>query len=175
MKWALSISREYWVYWTLLAKNLEISDFWVLVWGIETFHRSKFSPATGVTFLLLNLVGFSFHWNMYVSFIGLRLVKTKSTLINRTRLWTKGQSAGYPQKPKLKSLPILSSVSTLVNCRLGVLLSKDSPLQRCPKFTLVPVFYPSTEIHGCVLLSSRPLFSLMDPKTPTLTPVLRMW
>jgi len=44
----LSISREYWVYWTLLAKNLEISDFWVWVWGIETFHRSKFSPATGV-------------------------------------------------------------------------------------------------------------------------------
>jgi len=33
---------------TLLAKNLEISDFWVWVWGIETFHRSKFSPDTGI-------------------------------------------------------------------------------------------------------------------------------
>ena len=34
---------------------------------------------------------------MYVSFIGLRLTKTSLTLINRTRLRTKGQSAGYPQ------------------------------------------------------------------------------
>jgi len=33
---------------------------------------------------------------MYVSFIGLRLTKTSLTLINRTRLRTKGQSAGYP-------------------------------------------------------------------------------
>jgi len=35
--------------------------------------------------------------DMYVSFIGLRLTKTSLTLINRTRLRTKGQSAGYPQ------------------------------------------------------------------------------
>jgi len=35
--------------------------------------------------------------SMYVSFIGLRLTKTSLTLINRTRLRTKGQSAGYPQ------------------------------------------------------------------------------
>jgi len=34
---------------------------------------------------------------MYVSFIGLSLTKTSLTLINRTRLRTKGQSAGYPQ------------------------------------------------------------------------------
>jgi len=34
---------------------------------------------------------------VYVSFIGLRLTKTSLTLINRTRLRTKGQSAGYPQ------------------------------------------------------------------------------
>jgi len=34
---------------------------------------------------------------MYVSFIGLRLTKTSLTLINRTRLRTKGQSAGYAQ------------------------------------------------------------------------------
>ena len=34
---------------------------------------------------------------MYVSFIELRLNKTSLTLINRTRLRTKGQSAGYPQ------------------------------------------------------------------------------
>ena len=34
---------------------------------------------------------------MYVSFIGLRLTKTSLTLIKRTRLRTKGQSAGYPQ------------------------------------------------------------------------------
>ena len=35
--------------------------------------------------------------HMYVSFIGLRLTKTSLTLINRTRLRTKCQSAGYPQ------------------------------------------------------------------------------
>ena len=40
---------------------------------------------------------FGFWFIMYVSFIGLRLTKTSLTLINRTRLRTKGQSAGYPQ------------------------------------------------------------------------------
>ena len=39
---------------------------------------------------------------MYVSFIGLRLTKTSLTLINRTRLRTKGQSAGYPQAQIVK-------------------------------------------------------------------------
>ena len=39
----------------------------------------------------------SFRFHMYVSFVGLRLTKTSLTLINRTRLRTKGQSAGYPQ------------------------------------------------------------------------------
>ena len=34
---------------------------------------------------------------VYVSCIRLRLTKTSLTLINRTRLRTKGQSAGYPQ------------------------------------------------------------------------------
>jgi len=34
---------------------------------------------------------------MYVLFIGLRLTKTSLTLINRTRLRTNGQFAGYPQ------------------------------------------------------------------------------
>ena len=37
------------------------------------------------------------YFYMYVSCIGLRLTKTSLTLINRTRLRTKGQSAGYPQ------------------------------------------------------------------------------
>ena len=45
-------------------------------------------------------------------------------------------------------------------------LSKDKPLQRCSKFALVPVFYPSAKIHSCVLLSSYPLSPLMDPKSP---------
>jgi len=36
-------------------------------------------------------------FGVYVSFIRLRLTKTSLTLINRTRLRTKGQSAGYPQ------------------------------------------------------------------------------
>ena len=35
--------------------------------------------------------------SLYVSFTGLRLTKTSPTLIDRTRLRTKGQSAGYPQ------------------------------------------------------------------------------
>ena len=35
--------------------------------------------------------------NVYVSFIGVRSTNTSLTLINRTRLGTKGQSAGYPQ------------------------------------------------------------------------------
>ena len=43
--------------------------------------------------------------------------------------------------------------------------SKDDPLQRNSKFTLVPVFYPCAKIHSCVLLSSRPLSPLMDPKS----------
>ena len=41
------------------------------------------------------------HIHMYVSFIGLRLTKTSLTLINRTRLRTKGQSAGYPHVTRL--------------------------------------------------------------------------
>jgi len=45
--------------------------------------------------------------------------------------------------------------------------SKDNPLQRCSKFSLVPVFYPSTKLHSCVLLSSLPLSLLMDPKSPS--------
>jgi len=49
---------------------------------------------------------------MCVSFIGLRLTKTSLTLINRTRLRTKGQSP-VTLKPKLESLPILSSVEHL--------------------------------------------------------------
>ena len=36
-------------------------------------------------------------YHMYVSFIGSRLTKRRLTLINRTQLRTKGQSAGYPQ------------------------------------------------------------------------------
>jgi len=39
----------------------------------------------------------SVYMHMYVSFIGLKLTKTSRTLINRTRLRTKDQSAGYPQ------------------------------------------------------------------------------
>ena len=99
---------------------------------------------------------------MYVSFIGLRLTKTSLTLINRTRFRTKGQST-VTLKPKLESLPILSSVehlSELYPC--SPTRSKDNPLHCCSKFTLVPVFYPSAKIHSCVLLSS-----LMDPKSPS--------
>ena len=53
--------------------------------------------------------------NLYVCIvyrIEINLKNLKTTLINRTLLRTKGQSAGYPQA-KLKSLPILSSVERL--------------------------------------------------------------
>jgi len=81
------------------------------------FSPSKNSPATGVKHpsvqiyqehVILIEILVPVHNNetkqtglikrsMNVSFIGLRLTKTRLTLINRTRLRTKGQSAGYPQ------------------------------------------------------------------------------
>ena len=54
-------------------------------------------PATTVTPLVSSNMFWNFEKALYVSFIGLRLTKTSLTLINRTRLRTKGQSAGYPQ------------------------------------------------------------------------------
>ena len=49
LKWVLSISRDYWVYLDNTLQSFEIWEFWGEFWGIETFYRSKFSPATGVT------------------------------------------------------------------------------------------------------------------------------
>jgi len=48
MKWVLSISRDYWVYLDMTLRHFKICEFWGEFWGIETFDRSKFSPATGV-------------------------------------------------------------------------------------------------------------------------------
>ena len=45
MKWVLSISRDYWGWPDVTLQCFEIWEFW----GIKTFYRSKFSPATGVT------------------------------------------------------------------------------------------------------------------------------
>jgi len=42
----VSISRDYWV-WTW--QSFKIWKFWGEFWEIETFYRSKFIPATGVT------------------------------------------------------------------------------------------------------------------------------
>jgi len=39
----------------------------------------------------------STHLFLYVPFIGLSLIKSRLTIINRTRLWTKCQSAVYPR------------------------------------------------------------------------------
>ena len=39
------------VYLDITFKSFEILQFWGELWKIETFHRSKFSPATGVTAL----------------------------------------------------------------------------------------------------------------------------
>ena len=49
MKWVLSISRDYWVYLDITLQSFKIWEFRGEFWGIETFYRSKFSPATGVT------------------------------------------------------------------------------------------------------------------------------
>ena len=48
MKWVVSISRDYWVYLDITWESFKIWEFWGEFWGIETFHRSKFSRATGV-------------------------------------------------------------------------------------------------------------------------------
>ena len=49
MKWVASISRDYWIYLDITCQSFKIWEFWGEFWGIETFHRSKFSPATGVS------------------------------------------------------------------------------------------------------------------------------
>jgi len=46
MKWVLSISRDYWVYLHITLQSFKIWEFWGEFWGIETFHQSKFSPAS---------------------------------------------------------------------------------------------------------------------------------
>jgi len=56
VKWVLSISRYYWVYLDITLQSFKIWEFWGEFWGIETFHRSKFSPAIGVT---------ERHWNWF--------------------------------------------------------------------------------------------------------------
>jgi len=48
MKFVLSISQDYWVYLDITLQSFKIWEFWGEFWGIETFYRSKFSPATGV-------------------------------------------------------------------------------------------------------------------------------
>jgi len=48
MKWVLSFSRDYWVYLDITLQSFKIWEFWGEFWRIETFYRSKFSPATGV-------------------------------------------------------------------------------------------------------------------------------
>jgi len=48
MKWVVSISRDYWVYLDITWQGFKIWEFWGEFWGIETFHRSKFIPATWV-------------------------------------------------------------------------------------------------------------------------------
>ena len=56
MKWVASISRDYWIYLDITCQSFKIWEFWGEFWGIETFHRSKFSPATGVSKLASKLI-----------------------------------------------------------------------------------------------------------------------
>ena len=67
---------------------------------------------TGVTLFTLATPGNLFVLLMYVSFIGLRLTKTRLTLINRIQLKTKFNLT-VTLKPKLTSLLILSSFERL--------------------------------------------------------------
>ena len=113
---------------------------------------------------------------MYVSFIGLRLTKTSLTLINRTRLRTKGQSAGYPQA-KIGFTSFYSASSTLVSSSLAVLLEVKTThssavlslhLSQCfftlPLKSMLAFFFP----HA-------PCPPSWIPSLPAiLTPVLRM-
>jgi len=52
MKWVLSISRDYWVYFDITVQSFKMWEFWGELRGIETFYWNKFSPATGVTTVL---------------------------------------------------------------------------------------------------------------------------
>ena len=56
-----------------------------------------FRPIYEIKPFLLLLFYFLLYVFIYGWLIGLRLTKTSLTLINRTRLRTKGQFAGYPQ------------------------------------------------------------------------------
>ena len=49
MKWVVSISRDYWVYFDITLQSFKIWEFWGEFWGIKTLYWSKFSPATGVS------------------------------------------------------------------------------------------------------------------------------
>jgi len=55
MKWVASISRDYWIYLDITCQSFKIWEFWGEFWGIETFHRSKFGPATGIMTYILNI------------------------------------------------------------------------------------------------------------------------
>jgi len=48
MKWVVS-TQDYWVYLDITWQSFKIWEFWGEFWEIETFHQSKFSPATGVS------------------------------------------------------------------------------------------------------------------------------
>jgi len=48
LKWVVSISRDYWIYFDIIWKSSKDSEFWEKVPRIGTFSSSKFSPATGV-------------------------------------------------------------------------------------------------------------------------------
>ena len=90
LKWVLSISRDYWVYLEITLQRFKIWEFW----GIETFYRSTFSPATGVTCSRTCLVeSFDFFGNkslnngqMLSEASGLAHLEMPKTVINLSQL-----------------------------------------------------------------------------------------
>jgi len=118
------------------------------------------------------------HMNvLYVSFIGLRLTKTSLTLINRTRLRTNGQSAGYPQAQiGITSNSLKRRAPSKVSSSLAVLLEvKTTHSSAVLSLHLSQCFTPPLKSIPVSFFPHAPCPPSWIPSLPAiLTPVLRM-
>ena len=112
----------------------------------------------------------------YVSFIGLRLAKTSLTLINRTRLRTNGQSAGYPKAQIGITSNFYVASSTLVSSSLAVLLKvKTTDSSAVLSLHLSQCFTPPLKSIPAPFFPHAPCPPSWIPSLPAiLTPILRM-
>ena len=103
--WGQSEEQRAWTAWRVCCFVLSLNQCWSKLVPISFIHFFWFCAFVQFSSILIyfemclgpSLTRLPVWEPMYVSFIGLRLPKTRLTLINRTRLRTKGQSAGYPQ------------------------------------------------------------------------------